>query len=148
VAFSVERIDKPNADPVVKVSNYKNRHAATLDPMFFQAKEVELRRLDEYGDPITSVVLVDSRPIGATQETLNNKHIQLLKALGEVLIGSSSAAVRSGVWQEAGHVESRTTFTRLRDRLVAEGLVESTAAGYALSPSGVERYMQEVDAAA
>lgn len=130
-------------DTVLKISCTKNRIGKHFAPIFLSPAVVRLDRNDEYGDPITSCVLVDAEGPSSTSGLRATERV-LLTTLKEQLDSQQSEWIAAGVWHEAMKTHDpkawavQKTFYRHRDSAIANGYVTSkTDRGpYALTAKG------------
>jgi hypothetical protein len=124
-------IDSSATSALLKVTCAKNRLGKHFAPMFLRPRIVTLDRQDEYGDAITSCVLVDADE--PTLGGLDARDRMLLAILSEQLATQHEEWITSGLWHSALQDRDakawavQKTFYRVRNRAIARGYVAGKA---------------------
>jgi hypothetical protein len=130
----------PKTTSTITITCTKNRRGSRHPRITLALKPVEVDGMvDEYGDPISACVLVDTDPrdvkAGICSDALSDKDRTLLEVLDRLMTMQHADTIRSRVW-EAGSGLKERTFHRSRDRLLAGQYVSQTTKGYQLTDKG------------
>jgi putative DNA primase/helicase len=111
------------------LSFIKQKDDATEPPIVLVTRVVELGRLDEQGEAVTSLVL--ESPYGTTSMTLPRLNPHELRALAVL----EPKPLNFSEWKSQSGL-ALTTFRRARTRLVEAGYVQHVVALYSISKTG------------